>query len=80
MADIPARADENGRNLSINLDFLAEGKQYEAVIYADGKDADWKTNPYPVEIIKKKVTSKDKLDIVLAAGGGQAIQFKKIGK
>jgi alpha-glucosidase len=70
--------DENSRNLNISLDFLAEGKNYEAIIYADGKDADWKTNPYPVEITKKKVTSIDKLDIVLAAGGGQAIQFKVV--
>ena len=72
--------DENPRNLNINLDFLAKGKKYEAIIYADGKDADWKTNPYPVAITRKKVTSKDKLTIVLAAGGGQAIQFKKIDK
>ena len=68
--------DENPRNFNISLNFLAEGKQYEATIYADGKDADWKTNPYPVEVIKKKVTSNDTLAIVLAAGGGQAIQFK----
>ncbi len=70
--------DENPRNLSINLDFLAKDKQYEAIIYADGKDANWKTNPYPVEIVKKKVTSKDKLDLILAASGGQAIQFKVV--
>lgn len=70
--------DEDARNFTIDLDFLAEGKSYEATIYADGKDADWKKNPYPVEISKKKVTSKDKLEIILAAGGGQAIVFKVI--
>ena len=70
--------DENVRVLSTNLSFLAKGKKYEATIYADGEGADWKTNPEVVEIKKMEVTSESKLDMILAAGGGQAIQFKLI--
>jgi alpha-glucosidase len=70
--------DENARVLSADLSFLAKGKKYEATIYADGKGADWKTNPEVVEIKKMEVTSESKLDMILAAGGGQAIQFKLI--
>ena len=68
--------DENNRTLAIDLSFLTSGKKYMATIYADGKDADWESNPYPVEITTKEVSSKDKYSIVLAAGGGQAIEFK----
>ncbi|MBD0403677.1 glycoside hydrolase family 97 protein [Flammeovirga sp. EKP202] len=67
--------DENARQLTVKLDFLDADKTYEAIIYADGKDADWVTNPYPVETSKKQVTSKDELEIKLATSGGQAIAF-----
>lgn len=70
--------DENARTFTIDLDFLAKGKKYEATIYADGEGADWVTNPYPVDIVKKNVTSKDQLEIKLATSGGQAIVFKAL--
>ncbi len=70
--------DEETRNFNIDLSFLKEDVQYEATIYADGKDADWVTNPYPVEIIKRKVTSKDTHEIKLATSGGQVIIFKAL--
>lgn len=71
-------SDENSRNFEIDLSFLSEGGKYEATIYADAKDADWETNPEAFEISKKQVSSKDKMKIKLAAGGGQAIAFKAI--
>lgn len=70
--------DEEARSFNFDLDFLVVGKTYEATIYADGENADWETNPYPVDIIKKKVSSDDTLEVVLAAGGGQAIAFEVI--
>ncbi|MBB3696754.1 glycoside hydrolase family 97 catalytic domain-containing protein [Flammeovirga yaeyamensis] len=70
--------DENPRTFSIDLDFLHPDKTYQATIYADGKDAHWESNPYPVEVTKINVTAKDKLSIQLAAGGGQAIAFKAL--
>lgn len=70
-----ATTNEEARTLTVSLDFLEKGKQYNAVIYADGKDADWKTNPQSYRIEKKVVTRKDVLNIDMAPGGGQAISF-----
>ncbi len=70
--------DENPRTLDIELSFLQEGFNYEAMIYADAKDAHWLENPEVFTITKQIVTSKDRLQLKLAAGGGQAIAFKVI--
>ena len=45
------------------------------VIYADGEDADWKTNPTSYQIKDKEVTAADTLSVVMAKGGGQAVSF-----
>lgn len=71
-----ASTNEEARTLSIPLDFLKEGKKYRAVIYADGADADWETNPTSYEITEKTVTSADTLNVVMAKGGGQAVTFE----
>ena len=68
---IGAITDENARSSSIKLDFLPAGKNYEAVIYQDGKTADWKTNPKQYVITKQKVTSKSVIPLTLAPGGEQ---------
>ncbi|WP_026709486.1 glycoside hydrolase family 97 protein [Flavobacterium frigidarium] len=73
-----AITDENARNTTINLDFLTKGKKYKATIYADAKDADWKANPIAYKISTLTVTSKSKLKLNLAAGGGTAISFQLI--
>lgn len=70
--------DENKRELKIDLSFLDSNKKYVAEIYADGTDADWKTNPQAVEIYSEEVDSKTVLNLKLAAGGGQAIKFSPI--
>jgi len=71
--------DENARQQPLKLDFLTPGRRYEATIYADGKDADWQQNPASYAITKQVVTSKSKLLLKLAAGGGAAISFKPVG-
>ena len=53
--------DENSREAVIDLSFLPAGKKYQATIYADGKTADWRTNPKEYVISTKKVTNKTKL-------------------
>lgn len=73
-----AITDENARNTIVNLDFLTKGKKYKATIYADAKDADWKANPIAYKISTLTVTSKSKLKLNLAAGGGSAISFQLI--
>ncbi|OQX97528.1 MAG: alpha-glucosidase [Bacteroidetes bacterium 4572_117] len=73
-----AVTDENGRTLDVKLNFLDEGETYEAQIYKDAENSDWKTNPYAHQILKQKVTNKDNLSLKLAPGGGQAIRFKVV--
>ena len=71
-------AGYNGHESKLPLDFLTPGKKYEATIYADAKDAHWETNPQAYTITKKKVTSKSKLNLKAAVGGGYAISIKAI--
>lgn len=66
------------RTTKIKLDFLDKGKKYEATIYADAKDAHYKTNPQAYKIESKKVTSKSTLDLTSASGGGFAISIKEV--
>ena len=70
--------DENARTLEVAFDFLEPGKKYEATIYADAKDADYRTNPEAYVISTKKVTSKSALKMYMAPGGGFAISLKEI--
>ncbi len=70
-----AITDENARNTEVKLDFLTPNKKYKAIIYQDGKTAHWQKNPISYEIKSMVVTSKSKLKLVLAAGGGTAISF-----
>ncbi len=63
------------RTTTISLDFLDKGKQYTATIYADGKNAHYKTNPQDYVISTKKVTSKSSLTLTSAPGGGFAISI-----
>ncbi len=69
---IGAITDENRREFSIPMDFLKKGHKYRLKTFADGKNADWETNPWPVSIKSKTVTSRSQLKINLAPGGGFA--------
>ena len=71
-------ASEAGHNSDITLDFLDKDKKYEAVIYSDAKDAHYKTNPQAYTVKKQKVTSKTRLKISAAPGGGYAVSIKEI--
>lgn len=70
-----AATDEQPRTLSLPLDFLKPGTKYRATIYADGPDADWKTNPTSYTISEREVSSADTLEVAMAPGGGQAVSF-----
>ena len=63
------------RTSNITLDFLDPGKSYTATIYADAKDADYKTNPQAYVIKKMTVNSKTKLSTVSVPGGGYAVSI-----
>lgn len=68
----------NGRTSTLSLDFLEKGKKYEATIYADANEADYKTNPQAYKITKQKVTSKSKLKMTSAAAGGYGISIVEV--
>ncbi len=71
---------ETSRTSTIKFDFLEKGKKYEATIYADAKDAHYKTNPQAYTIRKMTVTNKSKLAQLSAPGGGYAISIIEIKK
>ncbi|MFV8377516.1 glycoside hydrolase family 97 protein [Flavobacterium sp. LB3R33] len=71
---------DNSRTSTIKFDFLEKGKKYEATIYADAKDAHYKTNPQAYTIRKMTVTNKSKLAQLSAPGGGYAISIVEIKK
>ncbi len=73
-----ALTDENARKLTQELSFLTTGKRYEAQIYRDGPGADYRTNPEAIKIEHRIVTSKDKIVLDMAPGGGTAIRFKRL--
>lgn len=66
------------RTSEIKLDFLDAGKRYTATIYSDAKDAHYQTNPMAYEIKTKTVTSKSRIKIYTAPGGGFAVSIKEI--
>ena len=73
-------ASEHGYNTPLKLSFLDPGKKYIATVYADAKDADYKTNPHAYVIKKGVVTAKSVLKLKAAAGGGYAISIVEATK
>ena len=67
--------DDNKRTLEVPMNFLEAGKTYEATIYADAENADYKENPQAYTITRKDVTASDVLSMTMARGGGFAISF-----
>lgn len=62
-----------GFTSNISFDFLDPDKVYIATIYADAKDAHYKSNPQAYTIRKVVVTHKSKLTQKSAPAGGYAI-------
>jgi hypothetical protein len=71
---------EQSRDSKIGFDFLDAGKTYVATIYADAKEAHYKTNPQAYTIRKVVVTNKSKLLQFCAPGGGYAISILEADK
>ena len=69
---------DSSRLSNIKFDFLEKGKKYVATIYADAKNAHYKTNPQAYTIKKKNMTSKSKLSQLSVPGGGYAISIKEV--
>ena len=69
--------DDNKRTLEVPMNFLDAGKTYEATIYADAENADYKAAPQAYKIWKQDVTASDVLSMTMAPGGGFAISFEE---
>ena len=67
--------DDNKCTLEVPMNFLEPGKTYEATIYADAENADYKEAPQAYRIWKQDVTASDVLSMTMARGGGFAISF-----
>ena len=67
--------NHSARTLTIKLDFLPSGT-YEATIYADAPDV--ARQPNHLTQTTRTISPSDTLTMQLAAGGGQAIQLKKL--
>jgi glucan 1,4-alpha-glucosidase len=72
---VGAITDEHAREADVQLAFLDKGRRYQAIIYRDADNADWKANPEAYTIEKRVVTSEDRLKIKLAPGGGAAVSI-----
>ncbi len=70
-----ALTDEQARSIVVPLDFLDADRRYDAQVYRDGDDADWKTNPYAIAIEDFILIDADRLELPLAPGGGAAVRF-----
>ena len=73
-------SNEEGRDLSISLDFLPEGKRYLCIQYMDAPEADDQSNTNAYLIKNSEVVKGDQLQLQLAPGGGQAISLQVIGE
>ena len=65
------------REVNLPLSFLDANASYKAHIFADGEEANYKNNPYPVTITEENVNSSTVLTLKQAPGGGTAIMIIK---
>ena len=77
---VGSMTNEEARNIDLPLSFLDADKQYLAIIYEDGPDADYESNPYPITIRQKTVNSESILHLSLARSGGAAIRILDKGR
>ena len=70
--------NEDARDVSVKLDFLDNGTEYEAQIYTDTKDSHGISNPYEIAIYTQKVKQGDVLKAHMGSSGGFAVRFKAL--
>ena len=73
-------ASEYGHTSTVKFDFLDPGKKYIATVYADAKDAHYKTNPQAYTIKQTTVTAKSSMKLTAAPGGGYAISIIEVSR
>jgi hypothetical protein len=66
---------DDSKEISLHLDFLNPALTYEAIIYKDGENAHWDTNPLDINIESRELSFNDHLKLNMAEGGGFAISL-----
>jgi len=67
--------DEQARVLEVPLDFLANDTRYVATLYSDSELTEFVANPTAIDIGRYLVSKDDTLSVVMASGGGLALQL-----
>ena len=70
---VGSMASWNAKQINISLDFLEEGKTYNALIFSDGVNANRIGSDYKSS--KREVRKGDKMTINMASGGGFAAKI-----
>jgi alpha-glucosidase len=70
--------NETARQIALPLSFLDADTSYRAIIYEDGPQADYETNPYVMTIRQIEVDSRSVLHLNLARSGGAAVRIEKL--
>ncbi len=73
---IGSAISQKGGTLNIKLDFLEEGKLYDATFYEDTDETDCKTNPEAYQIRKTQVKKDDIIKAKMAPGGGHCMWIR----
>lgn len=73
---IASAIDEQGGSLDIPLDFLQDGKTYQATWYEDAPDAHFITNREAYQVRKGMVKKGDTIQARLAPGGGHCLWIR----
>ncbi len=68
-------ADENGKAINVNFDFLTDDRTYSAIIYRDTEESHWKTNPLSIAIDSTDLNNDSSMFFEMAPGGGFAISL-----
>ncbi len=75
---IASCCNEEGAELSINFDFLEEGKVYKATLYEDAPDAHYLNNKEVYRVRDIEVKKGETIQAILAPGGGHCISIAPI--
>ena len=70
--------NQQGGALSIKLEFLEEGQEYDVTFYEDTDKTHCKTNPEAYQVRKGKVIKNDIINATLAPGGGHCMWIRPI--
>lgn len=73
---VGSMTNECARTLTLDLSFLDCDKQYRAMIYEDGPDADYESSPYSMSFRQIDVDHSSRLTLRLARSGGCAIRIE----